>query len=232
MLRKTSITVNIVVVCVSIFMFAYTFFAKQHLTNHARAFVSERTLAYSRPTVEWLEKGLGSPLASKLISSEKKQVIQAELAKYHRDPAEYIASVTTHEDGGSDSAEAGKLEQFKQKIRNYYQSTLEELVIDLRIFTGSNVVAGLVALVLLLGSPLRGVRQVEVFSIFIFAGVAISSWMYLDGLSFFRILFKWHLGWSYPAGIVTTAVYLYLRFGPDQPQAERSEADMRRSASP
>lgn len=230
MLRKTSITLNIVVVCVSVFMFGYTFFAKQHLTNYARAFVSERTLAYSRPTVEWVEKGLESPLATKLISSEKKRAIEAELARYHRDPAEYIASVTSLEDGGSDSAEAGKLEQFKQKIRDYYQSTLEELVIDLRIFTGSNVVAGIVALVLLLGRPLRGVRQVEVFSMFIFASVAISSWMYLDGLSFFRILFKWHLGWSYPAGVVTTAVYLHQRFGQKQTQAGRPGAGRSRSA--
>ncbi len=231
MLRKTSITLNIVVVCVSVFMFAGTFFAKQHLTNHARGFVAERTLAYSRPAVEWVEKGLGSPLAGKLIPPEKKQVIEAELAKYHRDPAAYVAAATNHEEGGSDAAEAGKVEQFKQKIRNYYRSTLEELVIDLRIFTGSNVVAGLIALVLLLSGHFRGVRQVEVFSLFIFASVAVSSWMYLDGLSFFRMLFKWHLGWSYPAGVALTAVYLYRRYAPNQPQAEASDAGKRRSAA-
>ena len=226
MLRKTSITLNIVVVCVSVFMLACTFFAKQHLTNHARAFVSERTLAYSKPTVEWVEKGLESPLAGKLLSPEKKQAIEVELARYHRDPAEYIASITNHEVGGSDSAGAGKVEQFKQKIRNYYQSTLEELVIDLRIFTGSNIVAGLVALVLLLSRHFRGVRQVEIFSLFIFASVAVSTCMYLDGLSFFRILFKWHLGWSYPGGVALTAVYLYQRYGP-----EPSDAGRRRSIS-
>jgi hypothetical protein len=232
MLRKTSIALNIVVVCVSAFMFAYTFFAKQHVTDRARDFVSERTLAYARPTAEWIGKGLGSPLAGKLIPPEKKKAIEAELAKYHQDPEAYIASVTSHADGGADAAEAGKVEQFKQKIRNYYQSTLEELVIDLRIFTGSNVVAGLVALVLLLRRTFRGSRQVEVFSLFIFASVALSSSMYLDGLSFFRILFKWHLGWSYPASLALTAVYLYRHYGPKQPRAEGSGADKRCSAAP
>lgn len=231
MLRKTSIALNIVVVCVSIFMFAYTFFAKQQLTDHARGFVSERTLAYSRPTVEWVEKGLGSPLAAKLISPEKKQAIAAELAKYHRDPAAYIASITNREDGGSDSTEAGKVGEFKQKIRSFYQSTLEELIIDLRIFTGSNGVAGLVALVLLLSRQFRGLRQVEVFSFFIFASVALSSYLYLDGLSFFRILFKWHLGWSYPAGVAFTAVHLYRRYGQNQSQAEPSDAERKRSSA-
>lgn len=43
MLRKTSIALNINVVCTSVFMFAGTFFAKQYVTNHARAFVAERT---------------------------------------------------------------------------------------------------------------------------------------------------------------------------------------------
>ncbi|WP_294405241.1 hypothetical protein [Prosthecobacter sp.] len=213
-------------------MFAYTFFAKQHLTDHARGFVTERTLAYSKSTVGWVEKGLGSPLAAKLISPEKKQVIEAELAKYHRDPAAYITSVTHREEGGSDSTESGKVEQFKQKIRNYYQSTLAELVIDLRIFTGSNVVAGLAALILLWSRHFRGQRQVEVFSLFIFASVAISSYLYLDGLSFFRILFKWHLGWSYPGSVALTAVYLYQRYGKKQPQAEQTDAGRKRSAAP
>ncbi len=232
MLRKISITLNIVVVCVSIFMFAGTFFAKQHVINHARGFVSERTLAYSRPTVEWVEIGLESPLAGKLISPEKKQAIKVELARYHRDPAAYIASVTNHKDAASDADATGKVEQFKQKIRNYYQSTLDELVIDLRIFTGSNAVAGLVALVLILGRHFQSVRRVEVFSLFIFASVAISSCLYLDGLSFFRILFKWHLGWSYPAGIILTAVHLYRRYGQDRRLAEASAGGRVRFAAP
>ncbi|OYW70548.1 MAG: hypothetical protein B7Z37_30390 [Verrucomicrobia bacterium 12-59-8] len=232
MLRKISITLNIVVVCVSLFMFAGTFFAKQHVTNHARGFVSERTLAYSRPTVKWVEKGLESPLAGKLISPEKKQAIKGELARYHRDPAAYVASVTHREDRGAEAAEAGKVEQFKQKIRNYYQSTLDELVIDLRIFTGSNVVAGLVALVLLLSRHYQSERRVEVFSLFIFASVVISSYLYLDGLSFFQILFKWHLGWSYPAGIALTAASLYRRYSQARRLAEPAAAGKVRFAAP
>lgn len=170
-------------------------------------------MAYSRPTAEWIEKGLRSTLASKLIPLEKKQTIEDELAKYHRDPAAYIALVTHGGGAKAEPTEAGKVEQFKEKIRSYDQSTLQELVIDLRIFTGSSVVAGLVALVLLLSRHFRGRRQVEVFSLFIFASVVISSYLYLDGLSFFRILFKWHLGWSYPSGVAFTAFYLHHRYG-------------------
>jgi hypothetical protein len=53
---------------------------------------------------------------------------------------------------------------------------------------------------------------VQIFSLVVFVSVVISSYAYVDGLSFFRILFKWHMGWSYPVGIGITAFYLYCQY--------------------
>ena len=35
------------------------------------------------------------------------------------------------------------------------------------------------------------------------------SYDYIQGLSFLKILFKWHLGWWYPAGIAMTIGTIY-----------------------
>lgn len=212
MFRKIAIALNIIVMFFSAAFFAYTFFAKEHLVNHARVFVTEKTLAYSRPAVEMIEKGLAFPLASKLIPSKEQRDIERELADYHSDPSSFIASYTHDVKSTSGRTESGKYGRLKKKILEYYHSILAELVIDLRIFSGSNFLAGLVALLLLFSKRKVDIRQIEIFSLFIFGSVVLSTWMYLDGMSFFRILFKWHLGWSYPLAISGFATYFYTKY--------------------
>ena len=212
MLRKTAIALNILVVLVSSFLFGYTFFAKQHVTEHARSFVTEKTLDYSRPAIEGIETVLDSPIASKLISAEKKQVIETEVATYRSSPSDYVVSLTGLGDRRPAQFESGRIGELKQKIRDYYETTLRELIIDLRIFTGSNIAAGLFGLILLSSSRIGSSREVQVFSLVVFASVVISSYAYIDGMSFFTILFKWHMGWTYPVGIGTTAFYLYYQY--------------------
>jgi hypothetical protein len=212
MLRKITILLNILVVLVSSFLFGYTFFAKQHVTEHARSFVTEKTLDYSRPAIEAIEQVLDSPIASKLISAEKKQAIESEIAIYRSSPSEYVVSLTSVGDRRPSQFESDRVGQLKQKIRDYYETTLRDLIVDLRIFTGSNIAAGLFGLILLCSSRIGSLREVQVFSLVIFASVVISSYAYIDGLSFFRILFKWHMGWSYPVGIIITSFYIYYQY--------------------
>lgn len=90
MLRKTSLILNVLVVVLSLSLFGYTFFAKSHLVEHTRAFVTEKTLAHSKPTVGLLRAGLESPLSQKLISEERRAVIEDELKLYDTNPIEYV----------------------------------------------------------------------------------------------------------------------------------------------
>ncbi len=212
MLRKITIALNILVVLLSSCLFGYTFFANQHVTEHARSFVTEKTLEYSRPAIKAVEQVLESPISSKLISAEKKQGIETEVSRYRSSPAEYIDSLTGSGDRRPSRFESDRVGQLKRKIRDYYESTLRELIADLRIFTGSNIAAGLFGLILLCTSRIGSLREVQVFSRVIFVSVVISSCAYIDGLSFFRILFKWHIGWSYPIGIGITALYIYYQY--------------------
>lgn len=212
MLRKITISLNFLVVLVSSFLFGYTFFAKQQVTEHARSFVTEKTLDYSRPAMVTVEQVLDSPIASQLISAEKKQAIASEIARYRSSPAAYVASLTSHGDLSHSQFESDRAGQLKQKIRDYYETTLRELIVDLRIFTGSNIAAGVIGIILLCSSRIGGLREVRVFSLVVFASVVMSSYAYLDGLSFFRILFKWHIGWSYPVGIGITTFYIYYKY--------------------
>lgn len=210
MLRKVSIALNAIVVTLSLGLFAYTFFAKAHLIEHTREFVTEKTLSYSKPLVETTRAGLKSPLAQKLVSEEHRSLAESELATYDSDPVGYVTSLTSAEPS---SFGTGKIAEFKEKVRGYYQSTLTELVRDLRIFSGSNIGAGLFAIFLLLSPRFKGNKKLITFSFVIFAAVAYSTFSYIDGVSFLTILLKWHLGWWYPVGILLTILGLVFEFG-------------------
>lgn len=210
MLRKTSLTLNAIIVAVSLLLFGYTFVAKSHLVAHTRSFVAEKTLSYSKMLVDLMRAGLDAPLSNKLLSESLRTVIAEELATFDSNPSEYILSLTSERDPNFGT---GKVADFKQKVHSHYQAILEALVRDLRIFSGSNAVAGLFAMCLLLTRQSRDNGKVIAFSFVVFAAVAFSSYSYLEGVSFLRILLNSHLGWWYPVGIMMMIVALVLEYG-------------------
>ena len=51
--------------------------------------------------------------------------------------------------------------------------------------------------------------KIITFSMVVFISVVFSSYGYIEGLSFFKILFKWNLGWWYPVSILVTVGAIY-----------------------
>lgn len=139
MLRKNSLALNAMIVTLSLLLFSYTFVAKNHLEAHTRAFVTVKTLSYSKPLVELMRSGLDAALLQKLLSKTLRFDIQSEIAVYGSNQAEYIILLTS---GQESYFGATKVASFKQRLHHHYQSTLEALVRDLRLFSASNLLAG------------------------------------------------------------------------------------------
>lgn len=201
---------NSIIVISSLTIFGYTFFAKAHIVEHTRAFVTEKTLAYSMPAVELMRVGLETRLSQRLLSEPLRAEISNELSTYDSNPTEYIKSLTSNRvpDFGD-----GRVADFKKNVHGHYQSILEALVRDLRIFSGSNMVAGLFAIYLLRATGGKDDGKVIAFSFIVFAAVAFSSYSYFQGVSFLRILLNTHLGWWYPVGVMVTIIGLVLDYG-------------------
>ncbi len=218
MLRKTSLILNALVVVLSISLMGYTFFAKSHLVEHTRAFVTEKTLAHSKPMIELLRTGLDSPLSQKLISEERRAAIEDELKLYDSNPIEFVTKLTSAK---KSSFGNGKVAEFKESVQEYYQSTLDELVRDLRIFAGSNLVAGVFAMCLLLNKGFTQNSKVVAFSFLVFVAVAYCVESYINGVSFIRILLKSHIGWWYPVTILIMILGLVLEYGLHKKKSEK-----------
>ena len=50
------------------------------------------------------------------------------------------------------------------------------------------------------------------FSFLMFAAVLCCSYLYIDDLTFFRILFRTHMGWWYPVFLCVVFIGLYLEY--------------------
>lgn len=232
-MRRTTLVLNSIVVAFFVCFSAYTFFARQHLESLARDFVTEKTLNYSQSIVEVADEALDSPLIKKFLSDDQESTIRDEIADYRDDPTAYIADLTRQRVREAPQADEnplmGKVASIKAKIRTYYDNTLDALISDLRIFSFTNLIAGVIGWGLAYRSSSVIRRPVVWFAFLIFASVFYCSYLYVDELTFFRILFRTHMGWSYPAFLCVVLIGLYLDYGRhgnavDQDEAPREPA--------
>ncbi len=213
-MRTTTIVLNSIVVVFFAGFLTYTFAARSHLDALARNFVTEKTIHYSRPIVEVADDALKTPLARKLLSKEQTTTLRNEITDYQNNPQSYISDLTRQEAHNVPPPNANplleKVASFKAKIRTFYENTLNALITDLRIFSASNLIAGLIALGLAYRSSAE-IRKPQVwFSFLMLVATLYCSSIYINDLTFFRILFQAHMGWWYAVflGLVTTGLFL------------------------
>jgi hypothetical protein len=226
MMRKTTLVLNSIVVVFFVCFLSYTFIARQHLDSLARNFVTEKTLDYSKPIVEIADESLSSPLVQKFLSDDQVTTIRNEVADYRQDPGAYIADLTRRQVSDAPIANANplieKVTAIKSKILEFYDNTLSALIADLRIFSVSNLIAGLIAFGLSYRSSADIRKPIVWFSFLMFVGVLYCSYLYVDDLTFFRILFRTHMGWWYAALLCVMIVALYLDYGRHANATEQS----------
>lgn len=216
-MRQTALLLNAIVVVFFLGFLGYTFFTRQHLTELARAFVTDKTVEHSRQLVRIAAETLESPVAQKLLNPDLIEKIRQEIAAYQSNPKEYVADLTRKpaDEAPIDQAQPllAKLAVIKRDIRAYYNGTLDVLIFDLRIFAISNLTAGAIAFSLIYRTKSKVRPTLVWYSLLMFAAVCYCTFLYIDSLTFFRILFRLQLGWTYPLLLGATIVVLYREYG-------------------
>lgn len=216
-MKKITVALNALTAVLFLAFFAYTVFAHSHLSSLARDFVTEKTLHYSGPVIDTVEIALDVPLVAKLVSKVDIELVRGEIERYRDDPAAYIADLTGRKLAIPPQQKLGaiakKTIEAKEQIRKFYNDTLTALITDLRIFSGTNTAAAVLAIVLTLKSRPPVAKPLVAFSFLLFVAVVFCSYLYIDDLSFFRILTSTHIGWWYPAFVVIVAAWLYKDIG-------------------
>ena len=220
--------VSSVVVLLFGMMFCVTFAARDQVEDKARDFVVEKTVHYSEKVVSLAESALDVPLTKKWLSDEQHAVIQAEIQDYHADPLAFVRR-PLFERKPSQSESPKHVSGFKKKVlgwkealRSHYNETLNALITDMRIFSGSNVVAGLLGFILAFRGKDRETSHLVISASLLLVAVAIGVYYYVDGMSFFKILFRNYLGWWYPVMVVLIFLYLFSKCRSREGESARS----------
>lgn len=206
------------------FSFVLTFFARDYLTGLAGDYVAERTQRYAEPFVATAEEVLDTPGVRKALGDERYRVAREEVAEYRRDPRAFINRLVQPGAPAPDADRNAPLKErvraWKGKVREYFAETLGRLLRDLRIFFGSNFVAALLAGGCAWRARGDRLRWLLGIAALLLAAVAYGAYMYVDGLSYFKVLVGAYVGWWYPAVLGMTFLgwcgeYAWERRAPD-----------------
>jgi hypothetical protein len=197
--------------------FTYTFLGRQHIDGVAREFVTAKTQKLISPAVEAAEKALHSEFTRRVLTKAQAAAVGAEIAEFRSQPTRYIQRITSvHGPPKPETFLAAvpeKIYGWKERIRMHYNNVLRRLITDLRIFSGSNVVAACIAFVCAWRSPGRQALQLTLISALLLVAIGLGVYFYIDDFSFFTILFNWYLGWVYPALIALLFITMYFGHG-------------------
>lgn len=213
-MRVALIVVNLFVAAASTALFAYTFFARDHLIRLTQDYVIDKTVHFVMPAIDETEAALKKPQAL-FIPAGIRDAIQAEVDSFRRNSNAYVRSLVVS--GAAIEKPilpfADQMIKWKESILSYYDKTLTSLIRDLRIFAGTNVVAGLLAA--WMASLARGRWRWRILSVsvLLLISLGLQAYLFIDNLGFWHIITNARMGWSYPLFMLVTFVYLFWKLG-------------------
>ncbi len=234
-MRKGMLIANGVVAAFFVCFFAYSFFAQRHIDRLARDFVMAKTQKYAAPIVDVAEEAVKSPIVRRLLNHDQVDAFEREIGEYRSSPRDYIAALTARKipaqvEGRFKNPLVGKITQWKERIRAYFDKVLLRLMWDLRIFSGSNVVAAALACWLAYRGKEKTSKKLAWMSLLLLVSMGLSVLLYIDSFSFFTILFDAYLGWWYPVLLGIVFLGLYLQY--DRAPAAREFSPLASSGLP
>ena len=210
-MRTAALALNSVVTVFFSCLLAYTIFGRAHLAGQCRDYALQQTVEYSDPVMDVVGKALAVPFVEKVVPASIMDRLQESMQEYRQDPGAYISKAiagASESIADSDNPILKRLASAHMRIKAYFNETVDALIVDLRIFALTNLVVGMFALVLAYRSPVTDLPRQLLLSCVMCLSVAYCSYMYVDSLSFFRILAQAHMGWWYPVMLGVIVVIL------------------------
>jgi len=210
---------------VSAVLLAFTIFWKSEIKDLARDFINERIEPKATFAVDLGEELLRSPKVRNYLGEDQLHVAATEIALYRQDPQAYIQSLTDDSRPGGEQPSresvaakpiveniAAKVISWKQSINRYFNEVFEKIILDLRIFSSTNIVAFIWALWLSAKNGAIDSVPYWIASAILTGSILYSSMMYIDQNWFFTILLDSFMGIAYPIAIAIMFGYILYRY--------------------
>lgn len=227
-MNKKIAILHLVIVSFFICLLGYTAFATQHLRGLAADFAIRKTDQHAEKIITVGTAVIDAVDERGWISAAQQKLAERELNEFRKDPHRFLKDVT--ESRGRNLPGIGKLAELvsiKRELRTYFDSIVSSLLADVRIFAGTNLVAGLLGLAFCVCYGRTRNSSLLLFSISLCVAVLYGCWMFVDSLSFFSILFQCHLGWYYPCFVIAACIWMFSQA--NSPSGPSSKSDSPRS---
>jgi len=225
---KVLALLNLTGAILALALLASTWFAKSAILGIAR----EKALESARPHTEAVagavEKLSANPKVMALLPKPTREKLEAELATYQADPDAWLMGIASKARERAQAidlpevrnplAKAGVdyLQKKAGQAKGHFQKSMANLVLDLRIFSGTNAVACLIAAALcfLARSP-EGRRWASAWSCVLLLGTIFSVVIYVNQPWSWVMLRNDYFGWSYlglHAGVTLYVTFKFVEF--------------------
>lgn len=220
---KILAAINLVGALASIAMFAATCFAEGFILEKAKDYALDATRSRLEPVITFLEN---PKLPVKLPPSVEERLAK-ELADYREDPEKWLAEIAEGSDGRAANFEFPEvrnpiarkgLDFLDRKISGaseHFRKSYENLILDLRIFTGTNACAFLLATGLLCVARTKQMRHwLGAWSVALLVATLGCIWFYVGQDWTSNLVFNRHLGWAYASLHALTVIFLFHKMEP------------------
>jgi hypothetical protein len=238
MLRKVLIALHLAGAALSIALLVSTFVAKGLITSKARQVAVDKSRGVSDPLAAKLQETLDRPVLGKLTPATARERLEAELQSYRTSPEAWLLRLA---EGGSDRAQDFEFPEIENPIarkavdalvkgvselKEHLEKSYRDLIVDLRIFAGTNILAfGVAAWLSWIARTPRSRHWLLAYSSLMLVVFVISITSYLDQNWTWTILTARYMGWGYPAAIGFLTLHGILRINPDLARSQPAGPD-------
>lgn len=227
LLSRILLVLNLIGALVSATLLVSTWLAKGVIVTHAHDHALEVTRRHLDPAMEKAANLLDDPRLSKLVPREVREKLGNEVTTYRESPDEWLrdkmratpADAETWRFPEIKSPLARKSFDFVTKklggAKDHFERSFENLILDLRIFSGTNLAAFLLGAWLSRKPADPATRRMFLaWSVFLALGTAFSITLFADRNIVWDLLWNRHFGWGYSACVAASTLWLafYLRF--------------------
>ncbi len=203
--------------------FVVSFFVLDGIKESSKIIITEKVVDKVSSNVAVAEEILHSNAAANMLADYQRSAIFDEINDFKKNPVEYVEALTLDEEktqvippGLSSNnplknALIEKIFGWKLSLKRYFQETFSGLVVEIRIFLASNVVALLIAAFVCVKGKMLG-RDAIIISTLLTAVIALSALNYVNQNWFYTILLNSYSGYGYIIGILSTTAWLYYQY--------------------
>lgn len=222
-MKKILITIQLLFIAVFSVAFIASFFVVDSIKANSRALITDIVVAKVSSKIALSEELLNSKAASIYLADYQRETIVEEINSFKLSPYDYVESLTLNESESIESpsplksknplknALFKKIFGWKKELKNYFNKAFSGLIIDIRIFIASNVIALVIAAIACYKQAALG-RDSLIVSAILTGVIALSTLSYVDQNWFFTILLNNYYGYGYLLGILLTTAWLYFEY--------------------